>query len=193
MQCFARFGLNDFDTLRTCTNYKTLVMTLAFPPKFTDLKPCDSRNKIFSSDHTHIMWSMGHMAFRIGASFCKSAPCLMWCPWTFCRWRYNTYNFTRNPTWTPPWGVMRIYGWELLAVCHHLDHKYFDAGYIMFLIGHVTSYKHMFKGHVNLCVETPHGESPPCLVWWLLVWCKWKYKLFNMSRDLTTTRDWKIS
>ena len=46
---------------------------------------------------------------------------------------------------------------------------------ILFLIGHVTSYKHMLKGHVNLCVETPHGESPPCLVWWLLVWCKWNY------------------
>ena len=46
---------------------------------------------------------------------------------------------------------------------------------ILFLIGQVTSYKHMFKGHVNSCVETPHGESPPCLVWWLLVWCKWNY------------------
>ena len=60
---------------------------------------------------------------------------------------------------------------------------------ILFLIGHVTSQKHMFKGHVNLWVVTSHGESPSCLVWWLLVWCKWKYKLFNMSRDLTTTRD----
>ena len=121
-----------------------------------------------------VMWSMGDMAFRTGASYCKSGPSLVWCPWTFCRWIYNVYDFTRDPTWPPPWGVMRIYGWELLAVCNHLDkscdHKYYN-GDIMFLIGRVTSSKHMFKGHVYLWVETPHGESPPCLVWWLLVWC----------------------
>ena len=45
---------------------------------------------------------------------------------------------------------MRIYGWELLAVCHHpdksCDYKYCDSGDIMFLICHVTSLEHMFIG-----------------------------------------------
>ena len=44
---------------------------------------------------------------------------------------------------------MRIYGWELFAVCHHHDkscnHKYYDSGN-MFLIHHETSREHMFKG-----------------------------------------------
>ena len=43
---------------------------------------------------------------------------------------------------------MRIYGWELLAVCHHpksRDHKHCDSGG-MFLICHVSSREHILKG-----------------------------------------------
>ena len=45
---------------------------------------------------------------------------------------------------------MQIHGWELLAVCHHSykfgDHRYSDGGDIVFLICHLTSRDHMFKG-----------------------------------------------
>ena len=45
------------------------------------------------------------------------------------------------------------------------------------------------KGYVNLWVEARHGESPSCHVWWPLVLCKWRYKIFNTSRDLTKQRE----
>ena len=45
---------------------------------------------------------------------------------------------------------MKIYGWKLLAICHHpdksCDHKQYDSGDKMFLICHLTSYEHVFKG-----------------------------------------------
>ena len=57
----------------------------------------------------------------------KSAPCPVWCPYNFCRWNYIFYlsHDTKRPL---NLGVMHIYGWELLAVCHHPEkhHKYSD-------------------------------------------------------------------
>ena len=53
---------------------------------------------------------------------------------------------------------MQIYGWELLAACDHPDrscsHKHCDSG-DMFLICHVTSHKHMFKGLCEFMDEIP--------------------------------------
>ena len=39
----------------------------------------------------------------------------------------------------------------------------------MFLIRHVTSREHMFKGLVNLWMEASDGESPPCHIRWSLI------------------------
>ena len=35
----------------------------------------------------------------------------------------------------------------------------------------------------------PQDESPPCHVWWLLIYSNYKYTVFNMSRDLTKLSD----
>ena len=67
-----------------------------------------------------------------------------------------------------------MYGRELLTVCHHpgkfCEHRHCDSGDIVFLICHVISREHTFKG---LCEfkgrRTPYGESPPSHVWWPLV------------------------
>ena len=52
-----------------------------------------------------------------------------------------------------------MYRWELLSVCHHSDescnHGYYDSGGIIFLIEHVTSRKHMFKGLCEFMGENP--------------------------------------
>ena len=49
-----------------------------------------------------------------------SAPCLLWCWYIFCRWRYVFY-LSLDPTKPLRWDVRRIYGWELLAACHHTE------------------------------------------------------------------------
>ena len=45
---------------------------------------------------------------------------------------------------------MQIFGWELLLLYHYTDkpcdHRHCDGGDIMFLICHVSSCKHIFKG-----------------------------------------------
>ena len=56
---------------------------------------------------------------------------------------------------------------------------------IMCLTCHVPLVNTWLKGYVNLWIEARHGESPSCHVWWSSVWCKWRYKVFNMPRDLT--------
>ena len=40
-------------------------------------------------------------------------------------------------------------------------------------------------------MEAPH-VSPPCHVWCPLVYWKWRYNIFNLSRELTRTRNWRI-
>ena len=56
-----------------------------------------------------------------------------------------------------------MFGWELLAVCHHPDkrgdHRHCDYG-DMFLICHMTLSDHMFKG---LC-EFMGGSSPGLVI-----------------------------
>ena len=54
----------------------------------------------------------------------------------------------------------------------------------MFLICHMTSLNHMFKGlYVILWVEVFHGKSHTLPGWWILVVCEWRYKIFNLSCD----------
>ena len=58
---------------------------------------------------------------------------------------------------------MQIYGLEFFVVCHHpyksFDHKLCDSGDIMFLIRHMTSREHRFKGLCEFTGETPLTES----------------------------------
>lgn len=52
-------------------------------------------------------------------------------PWVFCKCRFNVFSLSRNLTRRTHWGVMRIYGSELLVVCNHLftfgDHRHCDS------------------------------------------------------------------
>ena len=54
---------------------------------------------------------------------------------------------------------MQIYGLEFFVVCHHpyksFDHKLCVSGDIMFLIRHMTSREHRFKGLCEFTGETP--------------------------------------
>ena len=55
---------------------------------------------------------------------------------------------------------MRVYGWELLAVHHHLDtfgdHKHCGSGDGMLLISHVTSQNHVIE---RSCISMSGGSS----------------------------------
>ena len=66
----------------------------------------------------------------LGASYIKSAPCLAWCRYIFCRLRY-VFHLLDDTTKPLRWDVMHIYGWELLAACHQPenfgDHRHFDS------------------------------------------------------------------
>ena len=65
------------------------------------------------------------------------------------------FNLYRNFTKPLHGRVMRIYGTELLTVCHPPD-KFWGA----------TTW---LKGYVNLWVEAQHGKSPHCHVCWTWV------------------------
>ena len=59
----------------------------------------------------------------------------------------------------------------------------------MFLIFTLTLVNTYLKVYVNLPLEASHDQSPLSYVWWQLVLCKRRFKLFNMSRDVTKARD----
>ena len=64
-----------------------------------------------------VTWShLGHLikGSCLGASETMSAPS----QYIFCRWRYVFY-LSLDPTRPLRWDVMCIYGWELVAACHH--------------------------------------------------------------------------
>ena len=89
-----------------------------------------------------VTWSKGYIVLRVGTRHVKSGPCLVSCPWVFCKWRYNLFNLSRDLTKPPHLGVMQIYGLEFLVVCHHpdkrSDHRHCVSG-DMLLICHMTS------------------------------------------------------
>ena len=131
-------------------------------------------------------------------SHCKSAPCLVSCLRVFCRWFfwYNVFNLSRDLSWPLHCGVMPIYGCEHLVVYDQpsksCGHKHCDIASIIFSICHVIFRENVFKGLCQFMVDPPRRELPPCHVWWALAQCKWRYKVFYMSSDLTKARDWKI-
>ena len=56
--------------------------------------------------------------------------------------------------------VMQIYECDLLAVCHHPDHRHCDIRDV-FLFCLLISHDNMFKGDVNLWEEAPQCKLPP--------------------------------
>ena len=86
----------------------------------------------------------------------------------FCRWRY-VFNLSRDLAWPPHWEGMQTYGLELPVLCHYgdksCDHKY-CSGEDMFLVCHVTSREHMFKGLCEFMGWSPSRWVTilPCLV-----------------------------
>ena len=86
---------------------------------------------------TLVTWSKGHVALRVGATHGKTATCLVWRQWIFCKWRYNVLNLSCHLPWPSYWWVMQIYESKLLAICHHHDRfcdpKHCDSGEIVFL------------------------------------------------------------
>ena len=90
---------------------------------------------------------------------------------------------SRDITRPPHRGAIRIYGWELLAVCHHPDkfghHMHCNSG-DMYLLCHVTSQDHIIGGSSDLMDESPHGKLSTCH-------CGGR-DFFNLLLDLTRPR-----
>ena len=53
----------------------------------------------------------------------------MWCWYIFYKWSYVFY-LSLDPTRPLCWDVMCIYGWELLAACHHPE-QFGDQGVLI--------------------------------------------------------------
>ena len=124
------------------------------------------------------------MALSVGVSHSKLTPSLVWCPWVFHKWGYNVFNLSRDLTRPPHFEVMRIYGWELLALCHHPDkfgdHRHCDTGDAMFLMCHVISCDHMFTGLYKVMSGSPVRPV-------IILACLLQVEIF--SHDLTKPRD----
>ena len=134
-----------------------------------------------------------HMVLSIGASYCNSAPCLVWCPIVFCRWEYDVFTLSRDLIWPPHWGSCELMGgWDLLALCLHpdkpCDHKQCDCGDVTFLICHMTSRVHMFKGLCEFMGGSPSRRvtTLPCLApgHWSSASGGWRYLICHViSQD----------
>ena len=104
---------------------KKLVTNKAFACWTSSLKleVCQTSQKSRYRSFITITWP--HVGYFIkgsclGGFYTKSAPCLVWCPYIFCRWRYVFY-LSLEPTRPLHSGVMHIYGWELFAACNHSE------------------------------------------------------------------------
>ena len=123
---------------------------------------------------------VGHVTKGSCGFYGKSAPCLVWCPWVFCKCRYNVFNLSRDLTRPHNWGVIQINGCGLLVVCHHPD-KFRDLKW-------PYVYRIIWMYGWKLLTVSHHTAN----VWWTLVLRRWRYKMFNLPRDLTKPHDWKI-
>ena len=127
------------------------------------------------------------VASGVGASRDKSAPWLVWCPWVFFKWRYNAFNLSRDLTRPLHRGVIQILTFIDGSSLRHATTltSYVTISIVIveicFLIYHMNV---CLKVYVNLWVEASHCKLPPCRVWWPLAWCKWRYTVFNLSREL---------
>ena len=131
------------------------------------------RKSLFVLKRSHICYYIISMTVPLilEASHSKSAPCWPWCSWVFSKRRHNVLNLLRDLTRPAHLGVMRIYGWELLAVCHQpdklMDYKCCGSkDIIIFLICRVTSLDHRFQGLFEFMggSQSPYVMTLPYLV-----------------------------
>ena len=85
------------------------------------------------------------------ASEGKSRLCLVWCSWTFFKWRCNV--FTKTILYRVP---MNLWLRDLWVVSPHQQFWWVEAS-----------------------PPVPHTKVKltPCYLWWSLVKCNWKYSL----------------
>ena len=108
--------------------------------------------------------SKDHLTLMMGASHQKPASTMtIWSLWVFCRWRYNILHL----------------------ICHVSLHDHLTEGSCKFMGGSSLQYvttlislaslsnvmvvNTCLECYINLWVEAPHGESPPCHLWYSLV------------------------
>ena len=82
-------------------------------PSFFSYKPPERGDIDFSNIYVTSHWPLDQKS-------CLGAPCLVWCWYIFCRWRYVFY-LSHNSTRPLRYDFRHIYEWELLAACHHLE------------------------------------------------------------------------
>ena len=111
------------------------VCVLNILPKVSSLPDLLSINlvKVEIQIFQTVIWPyIGHLikGSCLGASYTKLPPCLVWYRCIFCRLRYISY-LSPDPKRPIRWDVMHIYGWELLAACHHSEkfggHRHSDS------------------------------------------------------------------
>ena len=97
-----------------------------------------------------------------------SALCPVWCSWVLCKCRNNVFNLLHELTRSPHWGVMHIFGWELLMLCHHPG-KFGDHKHCVAWPYKITS----LKSHANFWWELlmlfhhhdKFGDHKHCVTW----------------------------
>ena len=121
-----------------------------------------------SRDFALVMWSNDHVALMLVAYYGESVPCLVWCTWALCRWRYNVFNLSQGLTRPPYWRVKQILGWNFLRCVFTVTALVtidIVIVKIIFLTCHVNSQTMWLKDYVTLWVRAPHSMSSPCQVW----------------------------
>ena len=88
--------------------------------KFTTINLVKMEN-IYFSDRPHVSHLIKGSCLR--AFYNKSAPCLVWCRYIFCRLIYAFY-LSRDPTKPFRWDVLHIHMWELFTACHQIRESY---------------------------------------------------------------------
>ena len=124
----------------------------------------------------------GLSGLRVVVSHDKTATCLVWCPWIFSNgdiiylvWHETLHNHFIE-------GSCKYMGGELFAVSRNPDTSCDHMRCFWFVTWpHVST---CLKGYANLWVKSLASYHLPYYVWWSLVKCKWRYKVFYMSCDI---------
>ena len=141
-----------------------------------------------SCDLMCVTGSKDHMTLRMGASHCKSASCIVWCPWDTAGGD-KMYLICHVTSYDHPieekcklMGGSFLCMYVIFIVCIYkplknkqialtiyqsIYIKHCDSGDVFNLSHHLPGTR--LTGYMNLRVETLHCESPPCHVWWALV------------------------
>ena len=137
---------------------------------------------------------VGHLIKEscLRASYTKSAPCLVRCSYIFCSWGYVFY-LSRDPARLLHWGVMHIYGWELLATCHHSekfgDHRHSDSSEEKCFIKNmnlITTYNHREDWVDWITARREKMSQPQKCTFWEKVPKNWKTKKLKILLLMTT-------